>query len=142
MAIDLRAGDRLQLLNGEYVVIEQIQHELLESPVTVYNFEVEGFHTYYVTDSAIWVHNLCGKDSPNLHDGKGRIPIPEDAQMIRQDKANVNSNMFKDFVRSQGLSFRSSEWKYTMETWELSDGTRIERHYWHNRVTHVSFYHD
>lgn len=38
-AIDLRAGDRLQLLNGEYVIIEQVQHEILEAPVTVYNFE-------------------------------------------------------------------------------------------------------
>ena len=58
-AIQLRAGDRLQLLNGEYVVVEQVQHELLESPVTVYNFEVEDFHTYYVSDSAVLVHNKC-----------------------------------------------------------------------------------
>ena len=66
-AIDLRAGDRLQILNGEYVVIEQIQHELLESPVTVYNFEVEGFHTYCVTDSAILVHNKCGDNQSNYN---------------------------------------------------------------------------
>ena len=39
-AIDLRAGDRLQLLNGEYVVVEQIQHEILEAPVATYNFEI------------------------------------------------------------------------------------------------------
>ena len=64
-AIQLRAGDRLQLLNGEYVIIEQIQHEILESPVTVYNFEVEYFHTYYVTGSAILVHNDCGYTPPN-----------------------------------------------------------------------------
>lgn len=44
-AIDLRAGDRLQLLNGVYVIIEQVQHELLETPVTVYNFEVEDYIT-------------------------------------------------------------------------------------------------
>lgn len=31
-AINLRAGDILVLNNGEYVVVEQIQHELLESP--------------------------------------------------------------------------------------------------------------
>lgn len=62
-AIQLRAGDRLQLLNGEYVIVEQVQHELLESPIFVYNFEVEGFHTYYVTDCAILVHNAnCGKE--------------------------------------------------------------------------------
>ena len=58
-AIQLRAGDRLQLLNGEYVIIEQVQHEILEAPVTVYNFEVEEFHTYYVSDSGILVHNKC-----------------------------------------------------------------------------------
>ena len=58
-AIQLRAGDRLQLLNGEYVIVEQVQHEILEAPVTVYNFEVEDFHTYYVTNSSILVHNSC-----------------------------------------------------------------------------------
>ena len=39
-AIQLRAGDRLQLLNGEYIVVEQVQHELLENPETTYNFGV------------------------------------------------------------------------------------------------------
>ena len=35
-AVDLRAGDILVMLNGEYVVVEQVQHELLESPETTY----------------------------------------------------------------------------------------------------------
>ena len=60
-AIDLRAGDRLQLLNGEYVVVEYIQYELLEYPVTVYNFEVEDFHTYFVGKQKLLVHNMCKK---------------------------------------------------------------------------------
>ena len=47
------------MLNGEYVVVEQVQHELLESPVAIYNFEVEGFHTYYVGDTEVLVHNDC-----------------------------------------------------------------------------------
>ena len=55
-AIQLRAGDRLQLLNGEYVIIEQVQHEILEAPVTVYNFEVEWFHTYFVGETSVFVH--------------------------------------------------------------------------------------
>ena len=68
-AVNLRAGDRLQLLNGEYVVVEQVQHEILESPVKVYNFEVQDNHTYYVggddDDSAILVHNACEKVLPS-----------------------------------------------------------------------------
>ncbi len=37
-----------------------MQHELLESPVKVYNFQVEDYHTYYVADSCVLVHNICG----------------------------------------------------------------------------------
>ena len=47
------------LLNGEYVVVEKVQHEILETPVTVYNFNVEDYHTYYVTNVGILVHNSC-----------------------------------------------------------------------------------
>ena len=58
-ACKLRAGDILVTVNGEYVVVEKVQHELLESPVKVYNFEVEGFHTYFVGNTSVLVHNLC-----------------------------------------------------------------------------------
>jgi len=62
LAIDLRAGDRLQLVNGEVVVVEQIQHELLENPVKVYNFEAKpgDFNVlnvpdeFYITPKQFW----------------------------------------------------------------------------------------
>ena len=61
-AIDLRAGDILVTCNGEYVV-EKVQHAILEDPITVYNIEVEDFHTYYVgkevISAFILVHNSC-----------------------------------------------------------------------------------
>lgn len=60
VAYQLRAGDILVLQSGEYVAVEMIQHEILETPVTVYNFEVEDWHTYYVGNSAILGHNDCG----------------------------------------------------------------------------------
>ena len=55
-ASHLRAGDILVLVNGEYVVVEKVQHELFERPVKVYNFQVEDYHTYYVA-SGVLVHN-------------------------------------------------------------------------------------
>ena len=58
-AVNLRAGDVLVLVNGEYVVVEKIQHEILEAPVTVYNFQVEDYHTYYVANAGVLVHNVC-----------------------------------------------------------------------------------
>ncbi len=59
-ACKLRAGDILVSVNGEYVIVEKIQHEILETPITVYNFEVADFHTYYVGKDSILVHNVCG----------------------------------------------------------------------------------
>lgn len=59
-AIELRAGDILVTSNGEYVILEKTEHEILESPVKVFNFEVEEFHTYYVGDAeGVLVHNSC-----------------------------------------------------------------------------------
>jgi hypothetical protein len=60
-AVKLRAGDILILVNGEHVVVDKVQHEILEDPVTVYNFQVEDFHTYYVSCNAILVHNACNR---------------------------------------------------------------------------------
>lgn len=69
-ACELRAGDILVLFNGEYVVVEKIQHELLESPVKVYNFQVEDYHTYYV-GSGVSVHNTCKRGVERGVGGKG-----------------------------------------------------------------------
>ena len=54
-----RSGDILLRLNGEYIIVEMVQHEILESPVKVYNFEVADFHTYFVGDDEVLVHNSC-----------------------------------------------------------------------------------
>ena len=63
-ACKLRAGDILALHNGKYVIVEKVQHEILEAPITVYNFEVADFHTYYVGRNSVLVHNDCKPDSP------------------------------------------------------------------------------
>ena len=59
MARSLRAGDVLVLSNGELVTVEFVQHEILEQPIKVYNFEVEDFHTYFVGECGVLVHNDC-----------------------------------------------------------------------------------
>ena len=81
-AIQLQAGDILVTVNGEYVVVEKIQHEILESPVKVYNFEVEGLHTYHVGDKSILVHNLCHGNSLNS-------PKATDLYVLRDKTTNA-----------------------------------------------------
>lgn len=81
-AIKLRAGDILVLSNGEYVVVEAVQHEILESPVKVYNFEVEDFHTYFVGESSVLVHNKCsGSYDIEFQSGKHYVGKGNEARM-------------------------------------------------------------
>ena len=54
---NLLIGDKLISVNGDDLIIEDYYMELTEEPVSVYNFQVEDFHTYFVGDCAVWVHN-------------------------------------------------------------------------------------
>ena len=68
-AKDLETGDILTLADGTTAPITKIFGEQLDEPVIVYNFEVSEFHTYYVTDTGVLVHNATlqgckrGKDT-------------------------------------------------------------------------------
>ncbi|MFE1631337.1 polymorphic toxin-type HINT domain-containing protein [Brevibacillus reuszeri] len=52
---DLRVGDLLVQSDGNTLKIDSI--ELFHKQVTVYNMTVNYFHTYFVSDLGIWVHN-------------------------------------------------------------------------------------
>ena len=132
-AIQLRAGDRLQLLNGEYVIVEQVQHEILEAPVTVYNFEVEDFHTYYVSDSAILVHNACSSVN-RMSNGE--------ANTIKANISNGRDVTFRS--KADAVSFIN---KYYSSFPQESAGNRSAQG-WHfdyhyiggNLVEHINIY--
>ena len=62
---NLLVGDKLISVNGDDLIIEDYYIEFTEEPVSVYNFQVEDFHTYFVGDCAVWVHNKnCKPRSP------------------------------------------------------------------------------
>ena len=114
-AVKLRAGDILVTCNGEYVVVEKVQHEILESPVIVYNFEVEDFHTYYIAanDDAefVLVHNSCrgkndllpnpdaeGPHSTFKYDNDGRI-----SHYATYEPNPRNPSRFDEVLRFDGV---------------------------------------
>ena len=62
---DLQHGDRLCLRNGTYTLVVLVHRKKLKTTVSVYNFEVEDFHTYYVGIQGILVHNVCNPGRKN-----------------------------------------------------------------------------
>ncbi len=101
-AVDLRAGDILVLVNGEYVTLEKTQHEILEAPITVYNFEVEDYHTYYVGTDGVLVHNSCAKQtgSYEIEFKSGKNYVGKGSQARMKVSARTHSVKYNDSVVS------------------------------------------
>ena len=97
-AAHLRAGDILVLVNGEYVVVEKIQHELLENPVKVYNFQVQDYHTYYVAESCVIVHNTC-----NRYGGEHGNDIHKERIKAKLNELE-NSGLYSDIYGNRSLN--------------------------------------
>jgi len=65
---ELKPGDRLVMYSGEVLEVDEAYVEYLDRPVKVYNFEVEDWHTYFVSEYNVFVHNAecgVGKGSAN-----------------------------------------------------------------------------
>jgi Pretoxin HINT domain len=56
-AKDLNAGAHLQTKSESWLGIDRVEKHT--EVATVYNFEVQGFHTYFVSDLGLLVHNGC-----------------------------------------------------------------------------------
>ena len=69
-ASDLKVGDKVRLEDGTTGTVEKAKHVALDNPVTVYNFEVEDFHTYYVSEQKVLVHNTCAATAKNATKSK------------------------------------------------------------------------
>lgn len=58
---DLSKGDTVELSDGSSGTVDSVEITELDEPVTVYNFCVMDFHTYYIGESEVLVHNRqCG----------------------------------------------------------------------------------
>ncbi|MDF4004299.1 polymorphic toxin-type HINT domain-containing protein [Luteibacter sp. PPL552] len=64
----------------------------------VYNIEVDGFHTYYVGEAGVWVHNANCASIDLMTPGNG---VPPDPNMPRcESEVDVNAAMPRGFSRA------------------------------------------
>jgi co-chaperonin GroES (HSP10) len=72
----LVSGDVLRTYNGELLEVKKVEFEYLDEFIKVYNFEVEDWHTYFVTGTEVLVHNAnYGKQKAGAGNG-GKVETP------------------------------------------------------------------
>ena len=80
---ELIVGDKLLDSNCNVLLVENHSVELTDEPTTVYNFQVEDFHTYHVCTLGVLVHNAG--DYSNLKDSK-YVGEGKSLQRLKKDR--------------------------------------------------------
>ena len=74
---ELAIGDELLDSNCNVILVENFDVELTDKPVTVYNFQVEDYHTYHVSGLGVLVHNASNEyKTKTVRTAKGEEKIP------------------------------------------------------------------
>ena len=109
-AKDLQNADEVMLRSGDWV--EMIGGQSLDQLITVYNFNVDDFHTYFVGEAGLWVHNTYvdpakpGRDIPGRL--RGNFP-PEHLDKSLQDIERELKSATGDNKRSLEQAKRAFE---------------------------------
>lgn len=107
---ELKPGDRLVMYSGEVFKVKEIYAEFLVRPLKVYNFEVEDWHTYFVSEYNVFVHNtVCGDSGVGNKGTSSTRPYTKSSLKMGQEmhkayKADVVDNItkFKEFRLPSG----------------------------------------
>ena len=108
-ASKLKAGDKVLLSDGNYGIITNVKIEKLSIPETTYNLEVEDFHTYYVGENPVCVHNV-GCQNPDQkalteiikENGKNKPLSMNDAETLASWGKEYGMNIRIDSGHSMG----------------------------------------
>ncbi|MNM82347.1 Hint module [compost metagenome] len=95
---DLKVGDLLVQSDGNTLKIENV--ELLHKQATVYNMTVDEFHTYFVSDLGIWVHNTNCTFSTNFDTKKHAQDIYETSRDLGTPVTKGDKEGMRNFVAS------------------------------------------
>ncbi len=94
---DLQVGDSVQTYEGGKIAISAIN--VVAGSTTVYNFEVEDYHTYYVSQAKVLVHN-SGPCPHTTKTAKGVSNIAKNAKKMSPDDIGKFLNAGKDWHKS------------------------------------------
>ena len=112
----LKPGDKLTLADGSQVEVTEITYE--DRHTTVYNMEVEDYHTYHVGEDGVWVHNTdgCGVTSgagKGTGTGEATDTITDSSRLLEKTKKPEDhhiipafrgkSKPYADFIKSLGI---------------------------------------
>ena len=108
------------------MTVEKVQHEILENPVKVYNFEVEEYHSYYVSAASVLVHNQC-------HGNSLKTTKKTELYVLRDKTTNIVKKVGET---TRGVSRYSKKFYNAKNVYMqvIDSGTKRAMHYQQHRI--------
>lgn len=121
-ADELLAGDELETADGRSATVQGIVES--EQPATTYNLNVNGHHTYFVGDAAVWVHNT-GTCRPRgrsgaLKEAKRDLGIPRSQHPDATKRVKMTSRDGSSVLGPDGKPIMTREYTY-----KRPDGSKV-----------------
>lgn len=95
-AKDLRRGDSVRTLSGQGKTVAELP--CLLGAATVYNLEVEGSHSYFVSRDGLLVHNACKKKHTPGRDHQ-RYSGPQKKERFKDKAARKRAQAEEDLIK-------------------------------------------
>ncbi|WP_349407786.1 polymorphic toxin-type HINT domain-containing protein [Pseudalkalibacillus sp. SCS-8] len=112
----MNVGDLLHSSDGTPRAIEKIEKEPRQA--TVYNFEVADYHSYFVSNLGIWVHNCSVKGTNNLNK---REKVTRNTKQITEHRRNISLDKLE---YEKGKFLGNDYIEVSPGKWRNSDGSR------------------
>ncbi len=135
-ARELRVSDKVLLSDGSCGIIETIEVETLSAPATTYNFEVADFHTYYVSESNVLVHNDC------ITDGLTKIANKYDDFQCVECAEEMKSFLLKKGIQPEQVQIQFSGIGAHNNVWSESLGRVISYNGYHTGIVYKGIVYD
>jgi hypothetical protein len=135
-AKDLEKDDQVVLASGEKAAVESVTKEKLDTPVKVYNFEVADWHTYFVAELGVLVHNDCAAKGKGEYSKVGGHHVH--AKSAFKDNVNYDSkkgfSISQSFMKDNGLNHQQMTNKQRELFKELNESGRQNSLQEHTRI--------
>ncbi|MCF2946471.1 polymorphic toxin-type HINT domain-containing protein, partial [Paenibacillus tarimensis] len=137
LAEELSEGDQLVQSNGNHLQVERITFEPRQE--VVYNFEVARFHTYFVSDIGVWVHNenqeYCQRKEKGKDKTRQYFPTERAAKRAAYRDAGIGKHGKRKPVHEQlnpGSRHPHKSSNQTRDAWLSEKGHKVA----HDRYGH------
>ncbi|WP_419725664.1 polymorphic toxin-type HINT domain-containing protein [Terrisporobacter petrolearius] len=112
----IEEGDVVVLQSGERAIVEDIDKIVYDEPITVYNFEVEDFHTYFVSNASVLVHNMCAQQVGTKLTSKEAKKLAESMGFYRINETSHGQAIFyskkkKKYITADVDKHNGGVWK-------------------------------